>query len=179
MRQGGGREKGFAFERTIARLFGVWWCDNPKAFWRNANSGARATVVGEVYSGDIIPVIDEAKPWPLSIEVKKAERWNIENILQERPREPLLLYMLQCLRAAKRGLNTTPLLVCGRNRKTPLVFLPAIIVSAAGKRIYGKHEVFRIYSPKKFEGYSIDFYCVTITAFFSLFSREDFNGTRR
>lgn len=123
MRKGGGREKGFQYERVIAKQLGQWWCNDPKALWRNTNSGARSTVVGQVYGGDIIPVNESAGRWPLCVEVKKSESWSFDSFIYGNPGNELLSFMLQCLHASEVGCNKIPLLICTKNRKKPLCLL--------------------------------------------------------
>lgn len=123
MRKGGGREKGFRFERDIARVLGEWWCGDEKALWRNTNSGARATVVGRVYGGDIIPANASAGHWPLCVELKKTESWSFDAFLHGNPGNELLAFMMQCLYAASIGCNKIPMLICSKNRKSPLCLL--------------------------------------------------------
>ena len=170
------RAKGLAYERKIARQFSQWWCGNPLALWRNTNSGARATVMGEVYSGDIIPAMDSAVPWPFSIEIKKSEQWSVDNFLNGNDGEPLLKYMIQCLESADVGCNTYAMLICAKNHKKPLCFLHA---PSFGSTFYGKRHYTARLLDRNIEldiqwPHPIDFYVMHLETFFKEFKREDF-----
>lgn len=177
----GARQKGFTFERKIARILGTWWCADSKALWRNTNSGARATVVGGVYGGDIIPVHDIIHTWPFCVEVKKSENWSVEAFLEGNAKNPLLHFMMQCLHSSTRGCNTFPMLICAKNRHEPLCFLhrPAIRALGLGKRVPGTrliwsqrvHKNIRDKYPHKL---SIDFYVLPLCVFLTKFTRDDF-----
>lgn len=172
------RQKGFNYERKLAKTLGEWWCGDAKSLWRNANSGARATVVGQVYGGDIIPANASCGVWPLCIEIKKAEGWSIDGFLNENPGEPLLAFMLQCLSASQLGCNKIPILICAKKYKKPLVFLYKR--TAPKKRVeYLARLVWREEVTKKLQkqypwGGTIDFMCLHLDIFLRSFYREDF-----
>lgn len=88
------RDKGGRGERQAKEHLQEWWgCD----FARTPGSGAFATITGmEDYAGDVRPVNN--KEWfPLSIEVKNAEGWLIENMLKS-DLGPLWQYWKQTVR---------------------------------------------------------------------------------
>jgi hypothetical protein len=183
MRAGGGREKGFAYERAIALRLGEWWCGDSKALWRNTNSGARATIVGHVYGGDIIPVNASAGKWPLCVEVKKSESWTFDSFILGNPGNELLAFMLQCLYAAELGCNKIPLLICAKNRKPPVAMLHR---SAHTMKIIARVRptiLCRLFWPYKLSvklqkkypiSVPICFYVMGFADFLSSFTRKDF-----
>jgi hypothetical protein len=171
------KEKGYAQERKLAREFGEWWCGDPKALWRNTVSGARATVQGDVFGGDLIPIINEAMPWPLSVEIKKAEGWSIESFIKGNPSEPLLLYMIQTVKSAHLGCNERAMLVCAKNYMKPVVFLH----HHGFEGLKGvKHAVARLknldveFEECRWTYPVIDFHVMHLEAFFQHFQRKDF-----
>ena len=177
------KSKGSAYERHVANQFGKWWCGSELALFRNSGSGNRH--IAEVYSGDLAPSSDFAKPWPLSVEVKKAENWSVDGFIKGNPSEPLLAYMVQTLGCAKMGCNQVPLLVCTKNFQKPLIFLSTecrkYVRSSALKhftwyicRLKWQKEI-----PQKLQKQynwngEIDFICITLGQFFSTFRRENF-----
>lgn len=174
------REKGFSYERKLAREFGAWWCGDEKALWRNTVSGARATVQGEVFGGDLIPIINKAMPWPLSIEIKKAEGWSIENFLKGNPGEPLLQYMIQAIRAAHLGCNERAMLVATKNYTKPLAFLHKHSFEGMGDGLdfaIGRLRNLDVeVTDCMWTHPVIDFYVMRLEDFFVHFSRKDFQA---
>lgn len=178
------KEKGFAYERKIASQFGQWWCGDFRALWRNTNSGARATVVGQVFGGDVIPANASCGSWPLCIEIKKAEGWSVDAFLNGNPGEPLLSYMLQCLSSSQIGCNKIPILICAKNYRKPLVFLyrcshqslfrvPGSI-PFLGRVKWQAMIPRKLYNQYPWDGGPVDFYLLHLDTFFKFFSREDF-----
>lgn len=183
MRPGGGREKGFRFERRIATLLGEWWCGDKKALWRNTNSGARATVVGQVYGGDIIPANASIQHWPLCIELKHSESWSFDAFLHGNPKNELLSFMCQCVYASKIGCNHIPLLICVRNRKVPVCLLGESklirgIVQARQLPVQAKLKWRNTIPGTIHKKYPISglpaFYVFSLPVFLAHFSRKDF-----
>jgi len=175
------KEKGFEYERQLAGKIGVWWCEDKKALWRNTTSGARATVMGGVFGGDIIPANGSSVTWPLCIEVKKAEGWKVEAFLQQNPANLLLTHMLQCLHASQLGCNKIPLLICKKNYQKALCF----VYPHALKKFKPSTKPFlarlkwitpvpeKLQAQYPFEG-PIDFFCLHLDTFFQTFSKADF-----
>ena len=171
------RQKGFQFERKMAGKISEWWCGNKKGLWRNTTSGARATVMGEVFGGDIIPAMNIALPWPLSIELKKTEQWSIENFFNLNPGEPLLKYMIQCLQSASLGCNERAMLICAKNHKKPLCFLHyhAFCGFKGTKHALGRIKNYDVRLEDTVWNYPvIDFYVMHLDTFFNSFHRKDF-----
>lgn len=172
------KEKGFAYERQLARRFGEWWCSDAKALWRNTVSGARATVQGEVFGGDLIPIVNAAMPWPLSVEIKKAEDWSVENFLKGNPGEPLLQYMIQTIRSAHLGCNERAMLVCAKNYMKPLAFLHRPGFQGIGTGLdfaIGRLRNLDVeVTDCRWSDPVIDFYVMRLDDFFAHFHRKDF-----
>jgi hypothetical protein len=175
------KEKGFAYERKLARILGEWWCHDPKALWRNTNSGARATVVGQVYGGDIIPANGSCGAWPLCIEIKKAEGWSIEEFLNGNPGNLLLAHMMQCLSSSQLGCNKIPILICKKNHRKPLVFLYKYKtrnnishVPFLSRLKWQEPIPSTLANRYPWNGKKPDFYILHLDAFLRYFHREDF-----
>ncbi len=118
-----GKRVGVAFEKKIIKRLGLWWCGDTLSLYRAAGSGSRSTVLGKdagLYSGDVVPAKASAEPWPFSIELKKSETFTLESILLSR-KSLFYSFWKQCTRDAKRS-KKIPLLICGKNRREPLVF---------------------------------------------------------
>lgn len=175
----GCRRKGRNFEKKIAREFGQWWCADALAFYCNIGSGSRSTVIGQVYGGDIIPVKDIAC-WPLCVEVKKQERWSIEDLLLNVPSEPLFSYLGQVICAARVAVNDIPLLVCAKNYRAPIIFFPYSYIQVRKLRAKNLHYLrfcsYRIPTSvvKKYNIVHIDMGITTLDQFFAYFSPSDF-----
>ena len=172
------REKGYGYERKLARVFGLWWCKNDKALWRNTVSGARNSTLGELWGGDLIPALDEATPWPLSVEIKKAEDWSVEGFIKGNPSEPLLQYMIQTVRAAHLGRNQRALLVCAKNYAKPLAFLHHHSFQGIGSGLdyaVARLRNFDVEVTDCMWDYPvIDFHVMHLDDFFLHYSRKDF-----
>lgn len=174
------KEKGFSFERKLAERIGIWYCGDKRSLWRNTSSGARCTVVGDIFGGDIVPANGSVTSWPLCIEAKKSEGFSVDGFLQGNPSEPLLEHMLQCLSASQVGCNKFPILICKKNRQKALCFLYAPLC-----RPYIQKNVFlaRLRWPEAVPGKllkkypwsgTVDFYCLHLETFFHQFSQKDF-----
>jgi hypothetical protein len=185
MKPSGSRAKGKGFEKKICEQIGEWWCQDNRAFYCNIGSGNRSTVLGSVYSGDVIPVKDVAKPWPLSIECKKSEQWSLEQFMLGVPSEPLFQYFGQCISSARNSENNIPLLICSRNHRKPFIFVPRKIIiechksRRAGLLIHCPYMHICTYSipvgvKEKFGIAVIDVMTFTLESFFMMFTRQDF-----
>lgn len=119
MRPGGGKEKGSAFERVVARRFDVWSGVSKNTFWRSTNSG------GWVEPGDITPRFREnAKDiiFPFVVECKFYK--NIDFF--SRQKKPLLTcWWEQVTSSQEQSHSMTPhkkvirLLILKQNNKPP------------------------------------------------------------
>ncbi len=135
MRPGGGRTKGHAFEKKIARELGLWWCNDRDAFWRVLGSGgaAHASPGKDWQPGDIVPVKRMDRELRVCIECKKTESWFFEEVFKVGKKSELMKHWKQCLdeRAGR-----DPWLIITRNRLP--VFL--ILLSSIWKgplRVHG------------------------------------------
>lgn len=123
--------KGSAFERQIAKQFGQWWCYDPFAFSRSPGSGSRATVnIGaQLHPGDIVPAKATAANFPIALELKKREEWDIFNCFRgakaELVKTPLIKYWIQTLsQCIQEGeVRYLPWLVVAKNHYTPLLIV--------------------------------------------------------
>jgi hypothetical protein len=118
-----GRRVGMAFERKMVKELGAWWCDDALALFRNHGSGNRSTQLGHdsgVYSGDVVPVKDSAKPWPFSIELKRSNTLTLDSILLSKA-SPFYGFWHQCTTDARRS-QSIPLLIWAKSRQEPYVF---------------------------------------------------------
>lgn len=173
------KEKGFEYERKLARTISLWYCHDPKALWRNTTSGGRATVVGNVYAGDIVPANGSISHWPLCIELKKSEGWSVEAFLQGNHGNMLLTHMLQCLSSSQLGCNKIPILICKKNYQKALCFVyPHPSVNRKGKPFLARLKWPYIIPKKLLKQYPwdgpIDFFCLRLETFFETFSPRDF-----
>lgn len=84
MIKGGGKRKGSAFERTVAKTCDKWWKAKPNTFWRTPLSG------GWHVPGDISPAHHvNSIWWPFVIECKFYKKISLWELLQSK--NPLLL----------------------------------------------------------------------------------------
>jgi hypothetical protein len=176
------KTKGNNFEKEMSKQFSQWWAGDTKSLYRSVGSGSRKST--EMYGGDIIPVSDKAKPWPFCVELKKVEKWSIENFILGKPGEPLVDFMCQCIGAAEKAENYIPLLVCAKNHKNPIIFIsvrefreachckpkPAchmrlrMGVLRISEKLVSRHHI----------KYDLDFMATPLASFFQMFSRKDF-----
>lgn len=175
-----GKNKGSQYERAMSKKFSMWWCKDTVSLFRNSGSGNRH--VQEVYSGDLAPASDKAKPWPLSIELKKSEQWSIEGFLQHNPSEPLLEHMVQCLSCSRIGCNKIPLLVCAKNRQKALCFVYpyGLKINFNTKPIIARLKWLGPIPDKILDQYPwdgpVDFLCLHLSTFFRHFTPKDFDN---
>ena len=175
MRPGGGRAKGHNFEKEVARVIGDWWCEDPLAFWRSAGSGSRVHTAPTTYSGDVVPVKDEALPWPLHVEAKKDENWTFDGFIKRKETEPLYSHMAQCMHDLKKA-ERLGMLICSRNHDAWYIFLPA---HQWGFMHFTK-TIMRLktyYVPRavieKYGCHTLDFWCIEAKDFFEIVTRKE------
>jgi hypothetical protein len=125
MRSGGGKAKGGAFEREIAKRLSLWITNGKSqdVFWRSAMSGGRATVArGKVrQAGDICAVAEEGNVFSEQwfIECKHVKKLGLDSFLISN-RGPLAEFWKKaCIEARKYGRD--PLLICKQNGWPPIV----------------------------------------------------------
>lgn len=101
-----GRSKGAGFENEVCKLLTPWWGSK---FHRTPASGGKHWKEVDSVGGDIIC---EDKLFPFSIECKKQEDWNFDQIV--RGQGEVYKYWEQCVRdAQERG--KVPWLIFSRN----------------------------------------------------------------
>ena len=122
MRPGGGRTKGHAFEKKVAREVSIWWTGEKSAFWRNLGSGgpARSMPTKGLHPGDIVPVKELRLPFLACIECKKTESWSWDELIRIGKRADVMQYWRQCV--SERA-ELDPWLVFAKNRSAPLIML--------------------------------------------------------
>lgn len=176
--------KGRRFEQFLCKVFGKWWCNDEKSFYCNTGSGGRSTSIGGVFSGDISPCKSVVGPWPLSVEAKKSEQWNLTHLVLNYPGEPLWHYLGQCLYSARQSENNIPLLVCAANRQPPIVFFDTTVIHSYVPDFLKRFpSLFRLRIAveaipeaigTKYHLRSLDQSIVPLSAFLTAFSRQDF-----
>lgn len=116
MRTGGGKSKGDAFERKIARDIGIWFCGDKDAFWRTSGSGARAHR-DDIHPGDIGPVKNIPSRFPFCIECRNREAWSLDQLMKA-PQPILLRWMVENAEVA--GEDYLSLIIAKKNFYPPL-----------------------------------------------------------
>lgn len=131
MRQGGGKQKGAAFERHVCERLSTW-VSNGKSkdlFWRSAMSGGRATVAsrkGEKHkrhAGDVTATsaLGEALTSRFFIECKCVKKLAFDSFLIDGKGELSKYWRTACAQA--KGLDLSPMLIAKENRRPPIVFV--------------------------------------------------------
>lgn len=113
-----GREKGAKFERTTAKDVSEWWDGD---FHRTPGSGGLHWKKDNRVTGDITPGEKESKTFPFSIECKKVEDWNFEQIIKGVGIVPD--WWSQCVRDAE-SVGKIPLLIFTKNRSPVFYMMP-------------------------------------------------------
>lgn len=176
MKPGRGRIKGSNFEKEVARVIGDWWCDDPLAFWKSAGSGRRVHTAPTTYSGDVVPVKDEALPWPMHVECKKDEDWTFDGFIKGNTSEPLYSHMAQCTHDMRKA-SRLGMLICSRNHDTWYVFLPTqqwgfiLKLTQTLMRLKCTHIPKKV--REKYRCKTVDFWCVEGKDFFKNVTRLD------
>ena len=132
--------KGGENERAQCKQWSLWWSeglDLPRPrndiFWRTAGSGARARVrtdTGEnVFRGYGDMMAEDSIGQPLidccTFEFKKGySNFSILDCIASKQKIPLLIQFLQGIEKDARDANNTPILVCHKNRKKEIIFVP-------------------------------------------------------
>lgn len=109
-----GRAKGQGFERVVAKLLTEWWGEE---FHRTPASGGLHWKKDNRVSGDIVP--PENSNFPFSVECKKVEGWNFEQVLKCTGDVPK--WWSQCIKDSKE-VDKYPLLIFSKNR-SPVYYM--------------------------------------------------------
>ena len=134
-----GRGKGGNFERDMSRAFSRWWTNGERddIFWRTGGSGGRATArsrsgkhtagqYGDIAATDPLgaPLID----W-ITIELKRgyteAHIGDVFDRLSTSKPSQLIDFFNQARNSHKEAASDAWLVVHARDRRTPMVWLPA------------------------------------------------------
>ena len=120
MKKGGGKAKGSAFERYLAKRFSKWiqGTEKPYLLWKSPNSGGVSSVILENVdmSGDIIALKEEAKFLTdiFSIEAKNGyPKASLDKHLKYNKNDEIESFWNQAKSDASRG-NKSPLLIIKR-----------------------------------------------------------------
>jgi len=134
----GGKGKGSAFERELAKQFGRWWTGNERddVFWRTDNSGGRATVrakigvdtfgqCGDLQASDPIgqPLMDL-----FVIEVKRGyKEGHLGNLLdagENNAEQQFEKFLNQVITDYEKSNAISWMLVSKRNRRESIITIP-------------------------------------------------------
>jgi hypothetical protein len=125
MRAGGGKAKGGAWERVVAKRLSLWITNGKSqdVFWRSAMSGGRATVArGKVrQAGDICAVAEEGNEFSETyfIECKHVKKLGLDSFLISNT-GPLAKFWTKARREARKY-GRSPILICKQNGLPPLL----------------------------------------------------------
>jgi hypothetical protein len=176
MRKGGGKSKGSAFERAIAKRLSLWWTDLERddVFWLTSGSGARAKTRSKQNQstfgsyGDLhaIDPIGQKLFDKCCLELKVGYgKWSVLDVLDKptavvkQTFEEFLDQNYQdCCNAKVRW----PVLIFKRDRRVPMIVLPRDMFSEI-EQMYGKtndlhdHLIFRrrVNEDKEYEDFII------------------------
>jgi hypothetical protein len=131
--------KGSAFEREICKQLSQWWSDDETRddiFWRSSQSGGRATrrtkqgktTYGSY--GDIAAVDPIGDPLikAFTIELKRGSSYGSPGDLLDHSgdctKHPWVKCLQQAIRSHVEAGSRSWLLICKRDRKLPVVYLP-------------------------------------------------------
>jgi hypothetical protein len=134
--------KGSNFEREICKLLSKWWSvgysGGPRddIFWRSSQSGGRATQRAKSGQktfgsyGDIAAVDPIGAPLIkyFTIELKRGRSHgflgDLLDVKGDNSRHPFVATLLQARRSAKLAGSKTWMLICRRDRRVAMVYLP-------------------------------------------------------
>lgn len=109
-----GRAKGQSFERVVAKILSTWWGEE---FHRTPSSGGLHWKRDNRVTGDV--VTPENSNFPFSIECKKVEGWNFEQLLKDTGE--ISNWWNQCFRDSNE-VDKIPLLIFSKNR-SPIYYM--------------------------------------------------------
>lgn len=111
-----GRNKGSCYERQIAKILTEW---TKVELFRSPMSGGW----GSNTKGDITPKnAQEMVDWIFSIELKKHEGWNLEDLVKGTNKGKMLDWWSQCSGDASKG-GKIPILIFSKNRDADYVWI--------------------------------------------------------
>jgi len=131
MKQGGGKQKGAAFERKICQQLSLWVSDGEAKdlFWRSAMSGGRATVARKRgqklarQAGDVTAIAPEGHQLTeqFYIELKHVANLALARFLLEGTGKLAEFWRTACVEAD--AYSKSPLLIAKQNRYPTLVMV--------------------------------------------------------
>jgi hypothetical protein len=130
--------KGSEFEREICKLLSRWWSDGKRddIFWRSSQSGGRATQRAKTGQktfgsyGDMTAVDPIGAPLLkyFTIELKRGRSHgflgDLLDIKGDNSKHPFTQCLHQARRSAKLAGSKTWLLICRRDRRAAMAYLP-------------------------------------------------------
>jgi hypothetical protein len=116
-----GREKGAGFERQVAKLLSAWW---GVEFHRTPQSGGLHWQKDNRVAGDIVAPVEIAVIFPFSIECKKHEDWNFEQVIKGTGEIPS--WWNQCVNDAN-NTGKIPLLIFTKNF-SPIYYMALSVI---------------------------------------------------
>lgn len=172
MKRGGGKKKGSRFERTVCRLFSIWWSEGKSGeiFWRSGGSGSMGKLSGSaVHRGDIVQVQTEigdkvnenkimVKAFPGCIECKHyafVDPWKKNN--------KIFVWMKKLIRE-EASPDQVPVLVFKQNQRDIFVVFPTVDLPWP----FTDPRNYRIFLEKRL------FYLVPLSQFFKYITPEGF-----
>jgi hypothetical protein len=131
--------KGSNFEREICKLLSRWWTSGERddVFWRSSQSGGRATQRAKSGHktfgsyGDIAAVDPIGQPLLryFTIELKRGRSHgflgDVLDVKGDNSRHPFVATLRQARRSALQAGSKTWLLICRRDRRQAMVYLPS------------------------------------------------------
>jgi len=129
------RQKGSVAEREVAKLVQEWWscvepdCEFTKTPLSGGWSGPR---VREAFQA-AADLMTTAKQWPWAVEVKRREKWSLENVLTGK-RSPVWGWWKQCVDAAAL-MHKRPMLWFRKSREPWQVMIAEFDMRVAARRM--------------------------------------------
>jgi hypothetical protein len=130
--------KGSVFEREVCKQLSLWWTSGERddVFWRSSQSGGRATQRAKkgqrTYGsyGDIAAVDPIGEPLLryFTIELKRGRSHgflgDLLDVKGDNKTHPFVKALRQARRSAKQAESKTWMLICRRDRRQSMVYLP-------------------------------------------------------
>ena len=134
--------KGGDFEREICKQLSLWWTKGERddVFWRTSGSGARATVRAKkglntsLSHGDITAIDPIGVPFIQRVTVEIKRGYNDSSIaaMLDKPKtakaQPWEVFLQQAVSSAQEAGTVWWWLICKRDRKETLLYMPARMV---------------------------------------------------
>lgn len=133
--------KGSDFEREICKKLSVWWTGGGRddVFWRSSQSGGRATQRSKKglrthgSYGDISAVDPVGEPLLklFTIELKRGSSHgspgDLLDFKKDNEAHPWVKCLLQTIRSAEQAGSVSWMMICRRDHRLPVCFMPASI----------------------------------------------------